>query len=246
MTAVKGSKHYTLKVVKDRPFLRFTLFAGVVLLFVLASLVAFQLGHIHGMDGQEKALADAAFYKQKMESAEAEVGQLQQEIANIHLGAEVDRQANEGVRKEVIALKESIAQLQEENSFYRNLMAPSGNRSGLTFGAVEITDTDTPRAYQLKVVMQQLAVNHNLLSGVLQVVIIGKQGELEAKYNFSDLSKDISAAKIRLRFKYFQNIEGKLILPEGFEPERIELIASTTGSKPVTIEKRFGWLVEEI
>ncbi len=246
MVAVKGSKQYQLKVVKDRPYLRVLTLLMCFLVLVVVSGTTYKLGHDQGMNGQEKALADAAMYKNSLEASQADVAKLQQDIANIHLGSEVDKQANEDVRKEVIQLKEQFSELKEENSFYKNLMAPSGNKRGLTFGVVEIADTENLRNFRLKVVMQQLAVNHNVLKGHLKIIIIGKQGELEVKYNFSDLSKEVSASMIKLNFKYFQTIEGVLSLPEGFEPERIELYANTTGKKPVTIEKRFGWLVEKV
>jgi len=36
-----------------------------------------------------------------------------------------------------------------------------------------------------------------------------------------------------------------LELPVGFEPERIELTAKSTGRAGVAVEKKFGWLVQE-
>ncbi|SMF02375.1 hypothetical protein SAMN02745866_00193 [Alteromonadaceae bacterium Bs31] len=245
MTVVKGSKQYPLKIVKYRPWRRA---AGIVVAsfcLVAGVFASYYIGHREGMAGQEQALLDVARLEKELSSNARAMEDLKQQNANLNLGAVVDRQASEGVRQEVISLKDELAKLQEENSFYRNLMAPTGNKRGLTFGAVEIVDTDTPRSYQFKVVMQQLATNHQLLNGTLSFNVIGKLDGLDASFSLNQLSEQVSSDTIRLRFKYFQTVQGQLSLPVGFEPERIELVAKTTGNKPVTAEKRFGWLVEE-
>jgi hypothetical protein len=59
--------------------------------------------------------------------------------------------------------------------------------------------------------------------------------------------RDISEAEdeldIRLRFKYFQNIEGELALPEGFQPDRVQIAAVSTEPVSKTISEDFGWVV---
>ncbi|WP_185235835.1 DUF6776 family protein [Teredinibacter franksiae] len=245
MTVVKGSKHYPLRVVEYRPWTRVLMLSVLLIIVGSAVMFSYYLGHREGMAGQEQALEDAARLKVELESTSGQLEQLEQKVANVNIGAEVDRQANESVRQEVIVLKEQVAQLEEDNSFYRNLMAPTGNKRGLTFGAVEIVDTDAPRTYSFKIVMQQLATNHQLLNGTLTFNVVGRLNGVEATFNLNQLSEQVNQETVRLRFKYFQTIQGRMSLPAEFEPERIELVAKSTGKKPVTIEKRFGWLVEE-
>ena len=51
--------------------------------------------------------------------------------------------------------------------------------------------------------------------------------------------------QLKLRFKYFQYIDGELIIPEGFTPERIDIVAKATSPKPVTVDKQYGWIVQK-
>jgi len=245
MAVVKGSKQYPLKIVEYHPWRK--ALAIVVLSLLVAGSVYFsyQMGHRDGMAGQEKALSELSRLQVELQSSQTLAEDLQQRVTNLSMGAQIDRKASEDVRQEVIDLKDQLAQMEEENSFYRNLMAPTGNKRGLTFGSVEVIDTDKPREYAYKVVMQQLATNHTLLNGSLSYTVIGKLNGVDATFSLNQLSDDISSETIRLRFKYFQTIQGKMSLPQGFEPERIELVAKSTGQQAVTIEKRFGWLVEE-
>ncbi|MYM63265.1 DUF6776 family protein [Pseudomaricurvus sp. HS19] len=245
MSSVKGSKQYSLKVVKYRPWVRVTVIAILTLLVAAAIAGAFGGGLFLGQSLQQEATAERDRLRVELRERQTEVDDLRQEVANLKLGSTVDRQASEGVREEVIALKSEIAALQEDISFYRGLMAPSGNQRGLTIGSVNVISTGSPRQFEYKVVVQQLATRHVLLKGSLRFSIVGRQGERLVTLPLKDVSDNVDAEEIRLRFKYFQTIEGRLVLPGNFEPERIELVASSTGADAVVVEKKFGWLVQE-
>lgn len=245
MTVVKGSKQSHLKVVEHRPLFIWSVRLLLLVAIVATTAGAYQYGILQGRQGQTIAEEELLRLRQGLTATQSAEAELRQKMANLRLGSQVDRQASEDVRQEVIELKNQLAELQEENSFYRNLMAPSDNNEGLNFGAVEVSDTDLPRQYRYKVVMQQLATNHQLLSGTLTFNIVGRRDGVVTVLPLNDLSDDVDSVNIKLRFKYFQTVEGQLQLPPGFEPERIELVARSSGRNAVTVEKRFGWLVEE-
>lgn len=245
MAIVKGTKQHRVKVIEDRPLLRWGILLACVAVAALAVYLSHQRGYARGMAKQESVLVELVRLEKALTVEQKRSRDLEQQVANFNLGAEVDRSANEGVRQEVIALKEEMAVLTEENSFYRGLMAPTKNQRGLAFGSVELSQTERPRVYNFKVVMQQLATSHRLLNGTLEYKVVGRAEGVDVVYSLGQLSSEVDADRIKLRFKYFQTIEGQLQLPEGFEPLRIELVAKSTGKDAVTVEKRFGWLVEE-
>jgi hypothetical protein len=124
-------------------------------------------------------------------------------------------------------------------------MAPSDNQRGLTIGSLDVLSTGVPRQYEYKLIVQQLATRHTLLNGSLKFNVVGRQREKMVTLPLKDLSDSVAQENIKLRFKYFQTLEGRLQLPEEFEPVRIELVARSTGKQAVVVEKKFGWLVQE-
>lgn len=246
MTIVKGSKVYEWSVVKSRPYTRIWQ-AGVLSTLVAAAVIgAFVLGQQLAMNSESRAQRDLAALQAELESIRKAEQQLRRQRENAKLGAEVDRKSLEEVRQEVIDLKAAIAGLEEENQFYRNLMSPNGDAKGLAFGPVEIVQTERPRTYRYKVVVQQLATQHELLTGTLNFNVIGRQSGEAKILALKEISSDIDSSSIKLRFKYFQNVEGELVLPEGFEPERIELEARPSGSNSAVIEKRLAWQAQNV
>jgi hypothetical protein len=47
--------------------------------------------------------------------------------------------------------------------------------------------------------------------------------------------------KLKLRFKYFQNNEGEIVLPKGFLPSRVLVELVPTGKGMTRVKKTFDW-----
>lgn len=245
MSAVKGSKQYSLRVVQHRPAHRILMFLLMLLLVAACVAGAYFGGYWQGLGTQASALQQVEQLRQELSAAERESERLRQEVANLSLASEVDQHASEEVRTDVIELRQQIASLEADISFYRGLMAPSEANSGLSIGEVNIVETAVAGHYAFKIVMQQLATNHQVLNGTLEVTVVGRSNGGETRVPLYQLSDDIDSEEIKLRFKYFQNIEGELTLPEGFEAQKLELAAQSSGRDGVKVTKSFGWLVED-
>lgn len=177
----------------------------------------------------------------------AERDRFQHRLSNLEVGAEVDRQSVEQLRQTIRSQQRALAQLNEEIAFYKGLMAPTERERGLGIRAWELYPTAEPGRFEYKLTVQQLAVDHSVLQGHVTVEVAGRrsQGGAEEVLSLHELSKQIEMPEIKLRFKYFQNIEGELQLPDGFEPQRIDVVAHSTQPRTARAERHFGWVVQE-
>lgn len=246
MAEVKGSKQHRMVVVPYRPVRRVVITLVLLVLVAAAVAASYYWGHHKGVTEQADAVIERNRLRQEVAELTEESDKLRQQVANLRLGSEVDQQASEEMRNQVIALKEEIAALEEDITFYRGLMSPGDNNTGLTIGSLNVLATGIPRQFEYKLVVQQLATDHQVLSGYLTFKIVGRRNQQTETLSLHQISEQVESEEIRLRFRYFQNVEGRLTLPEGFEPERIELVARSTGRDSQTVEKKFGWLVQEL
>ncbi|WP_237068617.1 DUF6776 family protein [Microbulbifer guangxiensis] len=241
---VKGSKQYRMKVVPHRPFSGALSVLGVALLVLATSAAAYFAGQHHlrsNLDrktlAHERALKELDRLKKENESLRLRATTAEQSLA-------IGEQASEKVRTELVEKESRIAELKQEISFYRGLMAPADGSDGVSIGRFSISEMADGR-YQYKLLVQQSATRHNVVTGQATFTVVGSQDGQPKRYPLSALSPQVDSESIPLRFKYFQNIEGELKLPEGFEPEGVELSLKSGGRGGFNIEQRYGWLVQK-
>ncbi|MEY4589953.1 MAG: hypothetical protein RL497_2029 [Pseudomonadota bacterium] len=234
---VKGSKHYPMKVVPHRPMREWAMRAAVAAAFVGVLMVSYLQ-----RQWQNRQLIDNLAQTQTaLDEAKSAETQLRQQLANLSVGAEVDRKSNQDVRQEISALKEQVQLQQQQLSFYRSLMNPAEGKQGLAIGELEYTRGSEPLRYRYNLKVLQLA-NLDQISdfeGEWHFKLVGKQQGQWRGLELKDIAPNYNTASNKLKFKYFQTLSGEIVLPEGFEPEYTELEARAPGK--TAINKRIKW-----
>jgi len=169
---------------------------------------------------------------------------LKRQIAILDRSSAVDQQTGAELQETLTTLRQRVAQLEEDVLFYRQVVEEETEETGLVIGQLDIDATRSPDRYRYKLVMrQQDADGDTYLTGHVNFNLVGQLQDQQVILPLRDLSEFEDELDIRLRFKYFQNIEGELALPEGFQPDRIQIAAVATEPVSKRINEDFGWVV---
>ena len=158
---------------------------------------------------------------------------------------DVDRHALEMVRGEMAAEKERTADLEEGLSFYRSMVVSEDLGSGLSLRTPELVPGATPGRLKYRFFVQQKEREYKMVEGTLSVDVFGFSGEEEVSYPLAQLSADFDTKAATLHFRYFQAIEGELVLPQGFEPKSISLVIRADKPHRSKVKKQFPWELQE-
>lgn len=191
---------------------------------------------------------DPARYRelqQALPRAQEQVAELERELATARTRHEVDRTALELVRKNLAEQREQIADLDEGLRFYRSLMAPGEIAQGFSLRGFELIQRDTSGRYAYRLVAQQEARKHDTVRGEVKISVLGLRDKQSVSYPLAELAQDVEGNTIPLRFRYFQMIEGELEVPEGFEPQRIEVVATITNPRKLEVREQYPWRLQE-
>lgn len=90
----------------------------------------------------------------------------------------------------------------------------------------------------------QVGNNDNVISGYTNVNVLGSRNKQEISMPLRSLASEEEQLDIKLQFRYFQNIEGELVLPPDFEPVGVQILAVDEGRNGKTVQKSFAWVVE--
>jgi len=241
MTAVKGSRQNKLMVVSYDPWGRFWRRLFVLLLIAALAFASYVFGRYEALEAQEQAIAERDQLREDVQAAEEEIASYNQRVLVLEKGGEVDRRSTEGLRQNLVDLRTQIADLQEEVAFYKGLMAPAARQQGLRIQSLEIKPSLEERRYNYKAVFTQVGNNQTYISGLAALNITGVLNGKQKTYALRDLDDKINDYGIKFRFRYFQDIAGDVVLPEGFEPEEVEVVLQSKGSKAARVSNTFPW-----
>lgn len=244
MSEHRGRTQYLSVVVPYRPGRKVAVVLLLLLLQLLLTVLAFWAGGHWLRDQHDRQSADYKQLQQQFAELRQQWEQVSQSEADLSVGAQVDREAVELIREVVRDQSQEIADLREEIAFYKSLMAPSDLERGLSVRDLTLLQgADSGRVFY-KLVVQQLALKHNLLKGSVAITVTGLLAGEERSYSLASLSGQLADNSIKLRFKYFQTIEGELQLPADFEPQRVDVVAQSDAPSAMRIEKRFNWALD--
>jgi len=241
MTVVKGSKQDKLMVVSYDPWTRFWKRFLFLLMIALLGGASYLFGRYEALEAQAQAMAERDQLQQDYQMAQDEIASYSQRISMLEKGGEVDRKSTEGLRQNLVDLRSQIATLQEEVAFYKGIMAPSTRKQDLRIQKIEIAKTLEERRFKYKVVLTQVGTNQRFISGLAAVNITGVLNGKQKVFGLRDVSDDVQDYGIKYKFRYFQEIEGELVLPEGYIPESVEVVLQSNGSKSKRIEMTQAW-----
>jgi len=237
---IKRKAEDKLIVVKHKPGIkrkrRLVFLTGVVVIGAASFLLgSYQIRQQH--DQVLKQLTDISSEYASLKERETI---LRQKVANLESGRMIDDLAKQEIQGVIRDYKSTVSQLQKDVSFYQNIMAPADNARGLQVQKVDIQAGAVKNRFAYKFVLAQVADNKSYMKGVVAINLIGMQGEKKEIIPLRDISEQKELG-IKFKFKYFQDIAGDLVLPLGFIPESIQVVAQSKGKKASRIEQSFVW-----
>ncbi|GGY83277.1 DUF6776 family protein [Marinobacter zhanjiangensis] len=214
---------------------------GVLVLCLLSGLVGYGVGWSQGGYRIEDVVQTRPSLARELSAVKAEYDEVRQEKVRLERTRAIDAQALITARDSIADLESTIANLEADLTFYRNIMAPSEASKGLQVDQLSLRDVRGEGRYDFKLVLTQVGDNKSYISGLVAVNIIGEQEGEQEVIPLRDLSEDVEDLGVRFRFRYFQDVEGTLALPDNFEPYEVQVVAKAEGSKASQAERTFEW-----
>ncbi len=182
--------------------------------------------------------ANPATPRAQLAARERLIGELQQRIATLSRSEQISRDANRELQGTLAERDEEIAGLRADVAFYERFVGATAQRRGLSVHELALQPQDGAAWHFTATLTQNLnrgAVN----SGQLSLAIEGSEDDKLRRLEWADLRQQPGAPGIDYSFKYFQRIEGDILLPPGFQP--IRLIVRLQPQNGVAVEQSVTW-----
>lgn len=162
---------------------------------------------------------------------------LKKRIAVLERSEQVAKAALVNLQGTLRDREEEIAGVRADLAFYGRLVG-GAKREGLAVHALSLKPVAGSRAWNFSATLTQNFKRGPETRGKLTLSVSGiRDGKLET-LPWKDLGQAPETSGIEYEFKYFQQVNGTIMLPEGFEPNRVRAIADGDGGHG---DQEFSW-----
>jgi hypothetical protein len=140
-----------------------------------------------------------------------------------------------------MTLQEKIQEQSDAIAFYRGIVSPADGASGLRVQDLKLTRGLVERAYNIRLVLVQSLKHDRKVSGNVKLTVVGDQGGAQVAIEFAQLLPAGASNSWPFSFRYFQDFDREIILPDGFTPERINIEVRSKTRSIESIEESYAW-----
>ena len=216
-----------------------------MLLAVLAavcSYLIFEFGRIRADYDVIDAARDRQGYERRIATLERKIVALKEEVALLETHRDIDQEAYRQVEADLTTLQAKIQEQRDAIAFYRGIVSPEDGRSGLRVQNLRLTRGKVERSYNIRLVLVQSMQHDRKVSGEVSLSVEGDQDGIATTYLYSQLRPEELADEWEFSFRYFQDFERQIILPDGFTPERIKIEVVSKTRSIASIEESYSWV----
>ncbi|WP_454257301.1 DUF6776 family protein [Pseudoxanthomonas mexicana] len=163
---------------------------------------------------------------------------LEQQVATLSRSDQISRDANRDLQATLSERDEEIAGLRADVAFYERFVGATAQRRGLAVHELTLQPQDE-QAWHFTATLTQNLNRGAVNAGRLLVSVEGTEAGKLRRLAWSDLRQQPNAPGVPYSFKYFQQVEGDLLLPPGFKPVRV--IARVVPQGGAAVEQSFPW-----
>ena len=213
----------------------------LAVLVVAVGYLVFEYGRIQANYNIVDAGKERQVYEDRIAELEKTVVALREEIALLETHRDIDREAYSEVEASLTTLQAKIQEQTDAIAFYRGIVSPEDGAAGLKVQDLKLTRGPEEHTYNVRLVLVQSLKHDRKVSGDVSLSIAGEQAGAPVTYDLAQLLPEAADRSWPFSFRYFQDFDREIVLPDGFTPERITIEVRSKTRSISSIEESYSW-----
>lgn len=218
---------------------------AIVALAVVGGYLVYEFGRIQAGYDLVDAASERRDYEQHIETLEDEISSLKEQVAMLETHRDIDREAYREVEASLTELQAKIQEQRDAIAFYRGIVSPADGNKGLRVQDLKLTRGKKEREYNIRLVLVQALKHDRKVSGNVNLTIEGDLDGVEKTFSYAELLPEDSESVWAFSFRYFQDFNRQVVLPDGFTPQRVTVEVQSKTRSISSIEESFAWTTSQ-
>ena len=170
-------------------------------------------------------------------AADKDTETLKQRVATLERSEQVAKAAVSDLQQTVRDREEEIESLRSDLAFYGRLVG-GGKREGLAVHVLKVSRVANSQAWNFVATLTQNFKRGQDTKGNLTLAVEGVLGGKLTTLDWAALTQGQDPSGIAYGFKYFQQVNGTIMLPAGFQANRVRIRVEGDAGR---VEQDFAW-----
>lgn len=215
--------------------------ALVAAVILASAYLVFEFGRIQAGYNIVNVVAERDVFEDEIDQLEQQIVTLNEQLAVLETHRDIDRAAYTDVEESLTKLQAKIQEQQDAIAFYRGIVSPADGNSGLRVQDFRLTRGKSEREFNIRLVLVQALKHDRKVSGDVNLRVAGELNGVQKSYDYAELLPNDSESKWAYSFRYFQDFDRQVVLPDGFTPERVTVQVESKTRRIESIEANYAW-----
>ncbi|MBD9470291.1 DUF6776 family protein [Pseudoxanthomonas sp. PXM01] len=184
-----------------------------------------------------KADAARANAEREVRALRSELSGLRQRESTLSRSDQISRAANAEVQEALAERDEEIAALRADIAFFERLVGSTSQRKGLTVHVAEFVP-EAGGTWRYQIMLTQTVNRGAISQGQMRFTVEGVRAGKLAAVQWDELHQQRSAPAQAYSFRYFQQLDGNVMLPPDFTPQRVKV---SLHGEDAAVEQALDW-----
>jgi len=201
---------------------------------------AYEFGQIRAGHNRFQAQERYTLLEREFNALQEKAANLSEKVVLLETNEKIDTEAYRRVEEQLASLQDEILTHREDLAFYRGIVADQ--QTGLRIQDLELLRGADALSFTMRLVLAQAIRADRRISGNVELNVEGTRDGKELTLGLADMIGQTDGKSVlAFSFRYFQNLQADLVLPEGFAPARVTVKLTPNGKSAKPLEKSFNW-----
>lgn len=213
---------------------------GFFALYVVYELGRYDAGYDRLAVSQERSELEVKI--ENLEKVNRDLRTKLAELETIRIGRNQERTE---LARTIGDLQAQIARQGQDLAFYRGIVTQGSNTLPVKIQQLRIAATESANQFRVRMTIVQSVRPDDAVKGAITLKVEGEANGKATSLDFASLTGG-QARQQPFNFRYFENFDRQITLPEGFRPERLTVEVSSERKGVTPLTQSFLWRVDAL
>lgn len=223
------------------PLRRMVLTIAIAVAVLVGLYAAFEYGRYYAGYSVLSVMQERARLNDSITQLKASNQSLQAHIIELETLTAGHSREDQVVSRTIGDLQAQVARQTEELAFYRAVVAEGAPPIGVRVGTVRLAAGKPPGSFLAHVSLVRAGKTDGMTTGSVNLTIDGQDPKGKAMVLDSKALAGSADPGVTYDFRYYQDLEQTITLPQGFRPEQLTVQVSSNRKDIAPLSQTFPW-----